>query len=338
MTEKTNEIRCGVTPVMSQAGVVPGPMPRMGPPSATSGHPRSRYVNVRQRRRFKERKKKQKPKSDKPKDHPKQQSCLNILQVNISGISNKKIEIARLLSEKNIHVALVQESLHQNTDPHISNYTPTTCDHIRENCQGIISYIRNDITGVVEKIESDRPTDLHKITIWHSGCKYTIYNVYNPPWNNITFDSIPEVNFEKTVVAGDFNGHSPEWGYTDHNNSGKAVEELCERTNLCLLQDENSEPTLLFKVNKKTYRPDLTMISSDLLNRYTVDVLDSVGSDHRPILTSLYGKTKKNYKQRTKWNFKKANWQLYKEKTDQLLQSILNQSCPFRFERGIGEN
>ena len=96
MTINENDYRYGVDPVMSQAGAVPGPMPRMGPPSATSGQPRSRYVKVRQRRRFREHKKKKKP--DKPQIQQEKQSCLNILQINISGISNKKTELANMLS------------------------------------------------------------------------------------------------------------------------------------------------------------------------------------------------------------------------------------------------
>ena len=75
MTGKINNPRYGVTPVMSQAGVVPGPMPRMGPPLATRGqHPRSRYVKVKQRRRTQERKTRKKP--DQPKKTQQQQSCL----------------------------------------------------------------------------------------------------------------------------------------------------------------------------------------------------------------------------------------------------------------------
>ena len=136
MTAKLKKLRYGVTPVMSQAGVVPGPMPRMGPPSTTSGHPHSRFINVRQRRRYQERKKK--PKPDNLKNQGKQQSCLNILQANVDGISKKKTELAHLLSEKNIHVALIQESLHHNVDPHISNFTHTTCGHAKDSCRGVV--------------------------------------------------------------------------------------------------------------------------------------------------------------------------------------------------------
>ena len=318
------EFRYGVTPVMSQVGVVPGPNAsmKMGPPSTTSGHPRSRFINVRQRRRYKERKKK--PKPEKLNNQEKQQSCINILQANVCGISKKKIELAHLFSERNIHVALIQESLHHCEDPYISNYTHTTCGHAKDSCRGIVTYIRNDITGVVENLNTDNPSDQQKITIWISGSKYTIFNIYNPPWNTVSFNSIIETNLKKTIVADDFNGHSPEWGYENYNNTGKVIEDLCESTNRTVLQDENSPPTLLFKVNKKGYRPDLTMISSDLLNRHTVDVLGMVGnSDHRPILTSILLKKRKKFKQRTRWNFKKANWDLYREESNQKLQSVL---------------
>ena len=136
-------------------------------------------------------------------------------------------------------------------DPYITNYTYFTCDHAKDECQGVLTYIRNDKTG-------------------------------------------------------------------------RAIEELCETTNLTVLQDENSPPTQLFKVNKEEYRPDLTLVSSNLLNRHTVDVLDmKLGNgDHSPILLSIFTRKKKKFKQRTKWNFKRANWELFKEKSDQKLLSV----------------
>ena len=348
MTEHTfTDQRYGATPVLSRAGGVPVPLPRTldgitqaTRASSSKGHhlTHSRRVIIKQRRLHTVRatstqtdiqsKQTQQPKQNhtdtQPKhtQQPKQNNNLNIIQINISGISNKKTTLAHLFSEKDIHVALVQESQHQNTDPHISNYTPYPCDHDSQNCQGIITYIRNDITGTVEKIESDRPTDFHKITIWHSGSKYTIFNIYNPPWNNCSLTPLTDTIYQKTIVAGDFNGHSPLWGYDDVNKTGKAIEEICESTNLSLLQNENSPPTLLHRVTKNSYRPDLTMISSDLLNKHSVDVLDDVGSDHRPILISILTPNKKHRKRKTRWNFKKANWELYNETLESNIKTI----------------
>ena len=119
MTGKHKNPRYGArSPVMSQAGAAPGPMPRGGPPHITRGQPCSRYVKVRQRKRNKEHKTRRKPDPPKKEQH---QSCLNILQWNASAISNKRTELAHLLSERDIHVALIQESQHYSENPHITN-------------------------------------------------------------------------------------------------------------------------------------------------------------------------------------------------------------------------
>ena len=82
----------------------------------------------------------------------------------------------------------------------------------------------------MEQIETDRPTDIHKITVWREGSKFTLNNVYNLPWNYLTFKSISGSIFQKTIVVGDLNGHSPIWGYIDSNKTGRAIEDLCETT------------------------------------------------------------------------------------------------------------
>ena len=238
---------------------------------------------------------------------------LNILQFNISGISTKKTELAHYLDKHNIHIALIQETEKgKDTNLEISGYTPKHCECT--NCQGIITYIRNDVTGTTENVTTSQPTDLQKSTIWHGGKKYQVYNLYNPPGNNLDLSlTIIENDFRNTVFAGDYNGHSPSWGYKDLDNTGKAIEEICNTTNLFLVQDENSQPTLLHRVHKTLSRPDLTLLSTDLLHKFKTEVTDGIGnSDHRPTITKVEAPTKKNFERRTRWNFKKASWNLYK--------------------------
>ena len=221
---------------------------------------------------------------------------------------------------RQIHIALLQETLHRNTDPYITGYTHYTCKC--QDCRGIITYLRNDIQGEVKAISTDQRTDIQKATIWFQGKKYEIFNTYNPPTNNCNFDHLDRVQYSKTVIAGDFNGHSPQWGYQNYNNTGKAIEELSNTTNLCIVQNKLTTPTLFHRAHKTHSRPDLTMLSSDLLQTYKSEVLDSIGSDHRPILTMLTTPSQTIYRRRTRWNFKKANWDLYKTKSDELLTNI----------------
>jgi len=43
-------------------------------------------------------------------------SALNILQFNISGLRHKKTELLKVLKDKEIHIALLQETLHNDAD------------------------------------------------------------------------------------------------------------------------------------------------------------------------------------------------------------------------------
>ena len=56
---------------------------------------------------------------------------LNILQLNINGLQNKKIELVKLLQDKEVHIALLQETIlpKKKTEITIPGYTkePCTC-------------------------------------------------------------------------------------------------------------------------------------------------------------------------------------------------------------------
>ena len=147
--------------------------------------------------------------------------------------------------------------------------------------------------------------------------------------------------YHKTIIAGDFNGHSPLWGYTDHNSTGKFVEKLCGATNLYVHQTPETKETLLHRAHfffflelmptiniliiigiMTLHRPDLTILSADLENICQVEVLDDIGSDHRPILISIVTTGKYTTNRRTRWNFRKADWSSYRDLSDQLLSNI----------------
>ena len=119
----------------------PGPMPRAGPPSTTGGHPR--WVMVKRRKRgsnvtLDQHTSTSTQQQQQQQPHP-QQNTLNILQVNISGISTSKINLAYILDKRDVHIALIQESQHQNTSTHVSNYTAYPCSCT--DCRGTITYM-----------------------------------------------------------------------------------------------------------------------------------------------------------------------------------------------------
>ena len=243
-----------------------------------------------------------------------------IIQGNVAGLSTKKNEYAKLMHDNQVHLALLQETLHRNTNIHITGYTAYACKCT--NCRGIITYVRNDVTcEVTDQSSIHQPTDIHQVTAWYGNNKLNIFNIYSPPGKPFNFlDS--RTTFSKTIITGDFNGHSPLWGYEDTNDTGRRIEELCSSTNLILLQDKDSPKTLLHKVHGTLHRPDLTLVSADLESQTSEEILRDTSSDHRPILTkiSILKRRKKNKK--TRWNFKKANWTRYKEESEKQFSEI----------------
>ena len=244
---------------------------------------------------------------------------LNIIQLNVCGISNKKTEISKMLQETHTHILVLQESLHHNCDPRLPGYTHYCCNC--NNCRGVTTYLRNDVQGDVEHVSNCNPTDAQRITVWFEGCKYTIYNIYNPPTNNLNTTHIQPTERTKTLLLGDFNGHSPQWGYQNYNHTGRAIEELSESTNLCVLQNPQTPPTLLHRAHNTLSRPDLTIISGDLIQKTTIKVLEDVGSDHKPILTQIAKGHRQTFERKPRWNFKKAKWEIFRTTLDEKLEN-----------------
>ena len=113
--------------------------------------------------------------------------------------------------------------------------------------------------------------------------------------------------------------HSPLWGYSDTNNSGKYIKELNETTNLIIQQNPYSTPTLLHRSHNILN----TIVSSDLDPACEVKVLSDMGSYHRPILTSITKyKEKIQHDEKPRLNFKKTNWKEYTAMTKQAFKNL----------------
>ena len=238
---------------------------------------------------------------------------LNILQLNINGLKNKKIELVKLLQDKEVHIALLQETIlpkkkqKSPSQDTLKSHVPAK-KNLGTNCQGIMTLIRNDITGKTENL-TNNDIDWQKTTIWtKSRTKFTIHNMYCPPGTNSGLPLINETK-TKTIIAGDFNAHLPELGY-ERYIMGREVEALNIENHFHLLQNEQSQPTCLHRRHGTTSRPDLTFVSADIHNKTKIKIMDDIGSDHLPILTTIDLRQQKRSRaqRKTFWNFKKANW------------------------------
>ena len=181
-----------------------------------------------------------------------------------------------------------------------------------------MTLIRNDVEATVtNKPKGD--IDHQEIQVWPKGkrnLKYTVHNIYYP---NKSCTKLPETvpTQRKTIIGGDFNAHLPSLGYPDYNFRGREVEELTNSTNLLMLQNKETPPTFYSRTHGTTSRPDLTFVSADILDDTNLEVMDDVGSDHRPTLIKItLPQDKLNVPQKTSWNYTKAQWQKYSKTSD----------------------
>ena len=196
---------------------------------------------------------------------------LFILQWNANGLGPTKIlELKKTLQDQNIHIALIQETMLRTKDVSVPGFTPYKCKCLEEghNCQGIMTLIRNDVTATVDNLLTNDKNDLQCVEVWRNGIRFTLYNMYSPPDETLDV-RLQESILKKTILAGDTNAHSPNWGYDDTNQSGKYIEELNNSTNLILLQDNFSEPTLFHRPSGSLKNPDHTLIRPILENSAT---------------------------------------------------------------------
>ena len=198
---------------------------------------------------------------------------LNILQLNVQGIRNKQLELAKLLHDHGVHISLLQETLLTEDNQYtISGYMTTRC--ICKKCRGIATLIRNDVQADVinttRETDEVKHTDTQCIHVWpDNGKKYIIHNIYNHPSCKLKVEQDLPTHFN-TIYTG--STHSPLWGYSDHNATGHIIEYMLTASNLILLYDEAATPTLYHRSTGTTSTPDLNLVSADIVNKtqYTV--------------------------------------------------------------------
>ena len=128
---------------------------------------------------------------------------------------------------------------------------------------------------------------------------------------------------EHCIVVGDFNSHSPSWGYPEQDARGEEVEDWQTSSNLLLINDAEDPPTYYSRSWMKTSTPDLAFATEDIALKTCREVDNQLGgSDHRPVILTI-----DNLPQRreaphfTRWNYKKAKWDLFRSLTNEMSQA-----------------
>ena len=145
--------------------------------------------------------------------------------------------------------------------------------------------------------------------------RVTICNIYINPQQNFSqadLENLTQQLPRPYILTGDFNSHHTLWHGLQPDSRGNIIEKFVLENDINIL-DENEHTYEVFR-NGTLYKAhiDLTLITPDLqpdLDWTTLD--DNGGSDHIPIVIEI--NKSYDFNTITKWNFKRANWEKYRE-------------------------
>ena len=297
--------RYGARPVTdTQAGAVPGPLPRKGPTPAT-GCPSHL------------------PRGARRQENRATGQVLKIMHWNAEGVNSKKdgyskkVELENILHEEQVHVCCLQET-HLNEDVafKVRGFQCYRSDRKNRKKGGVLTLVRNNISTCQfeEYMEGAEYQMLHLRT---ASTEFHLLNYYCPSDRPLALASIPIK--ERLIVCGDFNSHSQSWGYDHMDSRGEELENWQDDNKLILVNQPKDQPTFYSRAWHTTSTPDLAFHSSDLEWNITRVVGKQLGgSDHRPVFLTVENQLIRESSTLSRWNYKKADWTMYKHRTSVL--------------------
>jgi len=309
MMEPQTDNRCGVSSVDShQVDEAPGPTPRKGPPQATGGT----SASSRGARRGGQQEKAT------GQTVETQKKPLNIIQWNCEGIYHKKDALKDTLTREEIDIVCLQEThLTPSMRFNFRGYQNFRKDREHARKGGVLTLVTNKIPAQEIKVQDTGESEIVGVQLKLPDRTLVVYNCYAPPDKALMLQ-VAEIPEEDCVVLGDFNSHSPSWGYRDLDAKGEELEDWQTFNKLHLLNKPDDPPTFYSRAWKTTSHPDLTFATNNIMRGATRQVLPQLAtSDHKPIKISVQveqpGITTSTL---PRWNYKKADWAKFSALTD----------------------
>ncbi|CAG5129898.1 unnamed protein product, partial [Candidula unifasciata] len=295
--------RYGARPEMdSQAGAVPSPLPRRGPTQITGG-PSQMSCGVRGREN---------------RASGRTKKGVKLMHWNAEGITNKKLELENILNEEQIQICCLQEThLTEDTVFKIRGYQCFRSDRKGRKKGGILTLVRNNITACQTEVYMDG-AEYQILKLQTGNADFYLINYYCPSDRPQALDTIPVE--EKMILCGDFNSHSQSWGYDHIDQRGEKLEEWQDENRFILINRPTDPPTFYSRSWHATTTPDLAFHSPDLewiIKRVVGNQLG--GSDHRPVFLNIENEKVRETSTLPRWNYKKADWTMFKHRTSILL-------------------
>ena len=241
---------------------------------------------------------------------------LNILQLNINGISSKHNELINFLGGRDIDVGILQETKLSGDPPAFDGYTVFHQNRQYGRGGGLITIVRNCLAASrLPDIDlGNNQIELLGVSISLPNKKnLAIFNIYVPPTasmvgnRNVSIEQL--LNFDgDCLILGDINAHNGLWDGKLEDARGDAIADEIDAAGTMVVLNEPDIPTRLPVVGNAT-SPDIS-IASDAVARFaTWSTEVTLGSDHLPIIINIrLERPVLRHARRTFVNFRRARW------------------------------
>ena len=247
-------------------------------------------------------------------------TAIRVAQWNAEGIQQKKTELQAFLRNQKIDVLCAQEThLSEGRRFFVRGYDIFRHDRSGHK-GGVLTLVRHGIPAIEKERSSNGQLEFITISLMLQGEQLLITNCYSPPTARLDLHTI-HLSQENHLIMGDFNGHSPSWGYSSFDNRGEMIEDWLIDNQLILINTPEDKASYYSRAWKTTSTPDLAMATEDIQKLTTRVVNDQLGgSDHVPITLHIADKKTDNEYQRkhASWNFKLADWQKFQQHAEEL--------------------
>ncbi|GFV42862.1 hypothetical protein TNCV_16091 [Trichonephila clavipes] len=167
---------------------------------------------------------------------------------------------------------------------------------------------------------TDSKLEIQRLNVIWKGKNLNISNMYHPPNQKSLPDNLLDIS-ESNLLVGDLNAKHSSWGSVINNKRGVELHNLMDDSAHLALND--GSPTYSSHSYHTEEALDVSIVSSDIFPFCKWTVLQDIGSDHLPILVELKWKQLTQLVKKNFWNFKKANWEKYRDTVDRGLLSNL---------------
>ena len=251
---------------------------------------------------------------------------LRIMQLNIAGWRGKATALNKLLDDLKIDAAVIQETkiTAKDPSPNTNGWTTLRADRTihrtpGEHPQGgLVTLVRPGI--VVEQLPSLRLPD--SAALESIGVKLhlqkgdlDIWNVYRPPVRGGSDDRDADLYLDrwphsgKVLICGDLNAHGTWDSFVESDTLGEAVEVWQISSQMSHLN--TGAPTRVDHSGNPS-APDVSLVHSSRSHLFSWSTLDTIGSDHLPILIEITNAALPGKKEKRRPNYRKTDWNQFK--------------------------